>query len=73
MPLPKFSNALTRKHKAKVLRKRYDTDKGTKGPSSICYLPGGQELPPGEQETDWLGRRIDIFKTTLKDLRGGGY
>lgn len=73
LPLPRFSNALTRKHKAKVLRKRYDTDKGTKGPSSICYLPGGQELPPGEQETGWLGRRIDIFKTTLKDLRGGGY
>lgn len=67
---PRFANALMRKHKATTLRKRYDTVAGTKGPAAITYLPGGQELPMGYTEVDWLGERIDVFRTTLKDYKG---
>lgn len=67
---PRFANALMRKHKATTLRKRYDTLTGTKGPAAITYLPGGQELPMGSSEVDWLGGRIEVFRTTLKDYKG---
>lgn len=71
LPLPRFSNAIKRKHGAKVLQKRFETPTGTKGPSSVCFLDGGHELPAGRAEVEWLGERIDIFKTAIKDLRGG--
>lgn len=71
LPLARFSNALRRKHGALVLQKRYETLTGVKGPASVCYLVGGAELPAGESEVAWLGKRIDSFKTALKDLRGG--
>lgn len=71
LPLPRFSNAIKRKHGAKVLPKRFETQTGTKGPSSVCFLAGGHELPAGRAEVEWLGERIDIFKTAIKDLRGG--
>lgn len=72
LPLPKFSNALKRKHEAQILRKRYAIDYAqVKGPSSVCYLPGGHELPAGQPEVGWLGDRIDIFKRAMRDLRGG--
>ena len=72
---PRFANALMRKHGAVVQRKRYDSGVGGKrGPSAITYLPGGHDLPPGESETDWVGQRIHVFKTALKDLKGlGGF
>ena len=66
---PRFANALMRKHGARVERKRYAVDMGTKGPSAITYLGQCHELPPGHNETDWLGERIEIFRTTLKDYR----
>ena len=53
----------------RALRKRYAVDMGTKGPSAITYLGQCHELPPGHNETDWLGERIEIFRTTLKDYR----
>lgn len=71
LPLPRFSNALKRKHGATVLQKRYETTGGIKGPSSVCFLAGGHELPAGAAEVQWLGERIDIFKTAIRDLRGG--
>lgn len=71
LPLPRFSNALKRKHGATVLQKRYETTTGTKGPSSVCFLAGGHELPAGRAEVEWLGDRIDIFKQAVRDLRGG--
>lgn len=71
LPMPRFLNAIKRKHEATVLQKRYETEAGTKGPSSVCFLAGGQELPAGRQEVEWLGYRIDLFKRALKDLRGG--
>lgn len=68
---PRFANALMRKHGAKVERKRYDAGTGTRGPHSITYMPGGHELPPGESESIWLGIRIDVFRTALKDYKSG--
>lgn len=72
---PRFGNALMRKHGAVVHRKRYEMEIGTKGPSAVTYLPGGHELPPGRSEVEWLGERLQVFKTTLKDFKslGGGY
>lgn len=72
LTLPRFSNALKRKHQAGIERKRYVLDfNRTVGPASVCYLPGGQELPPGRPETEWLGERIDVFKRSMKDAKGG--
>ena len=72
LTLPRFSNAITRKHKGEVLRKRYRLDAHrVKGPASVCYLPGGNELPAGMNEVDWLGDRIDIFQMAMRDLKGG--
>lgn len=70
---PRFANALMRKHKATTARKRYDLGSGVKGPSAITYLPGGHELPPGQSETDWLGTRLEVFRTALKEFRGQKY
>lgn len=67
---PRFANALMRKHKATTARKRYDNGASVKGPSTVTYLPGGHELPPGESETDWLGTRIEVFRTALKAIKG---
>lgn len=71
---PRLANALMRKHDATVQRKRYETDIGTKGPIAITFLAGGHDLPPGQSETDWLGERVRVFKTALKDFKGlGGF
>lgn len=69
---PRFGNALMRKHGAVVHRKRYEADIGTKGPSAVTYLQGGHELPPGRSEVEWLGERIKVFKTAVKDFKGLG-
>lgn len=69
---PRFANALMRKHRARTERKRYTADFATKGPAAITWLPGGQELPPGQSESAWLGERIDVFRAALKDFRSGG-
>ena len=55
-----------------VIRKRYEADIGTKGPSAVTYLAGGHELPPGRSEVEWLGERIKVFKTAVKDFKGLG-
>lgn len=68
---PRFMNAAKRKHAAHSLYKRYDTDAGTRGPHAVIYLPGGHELQPGHSETEWLGMRIEAFKKSLKDYKGG--
>ena len=70
---PRFANAVMRKHKGVVARKRYDTSIGTKGPSAVTFLPGGQEMPVGGSEVDWLGERIDVFRTALKDFRSSKF
>lgn len=67
---PRFANAVMRKHKGVSLRKRYDSGAGTKGPSAITYLPGGHEALVGTSETVWLGERIEVFRTALKDYKG---
>lgn len=71
---PRFANAVMRKHGGVVHRKRYDVEVGTKGPAAITYLPGGHEAPPGRGESEWLGERVGVFKTALKDFKAtGGY
>lgn len=66
---PRFGNAAMRRHGARTDRKRYDAGAGVKGPAAITYLPGGQELPPGESETYWLGDRVLAFQQSLKAYR----
>lgn len=67
---PRFANALMRKHRAQTLRKRYDSGSGTRGPSAVTFLPGGHQPPVGHSESEWLGERIDAFRTALKDYKG---
>ena len=31
-----------------------------------------RELPPGRSEVEWLGERIKVFKTAVKDFKGLG-
>lgn len=70
---PRFANALMRKHQARTERKRYTSgDMGTKGPAAVTWLPGSHEQPPGRSETEWLGERIDVFRTTLRDFKNRG-
>lgn len=72
--LPRFSNALRRKHNAEIHKKRFDLGDGVvKGPCAVVYLPGGNELPPGANELDWTGTSIDVFRTALKDYKGQKY
>ena len=69
---PRFMNAVDRKHKGVVERKRA----GLGNPVRILSLPGGQEKPVGNNESDWLAERAQIFKHALKDYKatafGGG-
>jgi putative DNA primase/helicase len=72
---PRFINAVVRKHNARLERKRYDSDAGVKGPAGVLFLKGGHEMPPGRSETEWLGERVAVFKTAVKDYKatmGGG-
>ena len=70
---PRFANALKRKHKAVVERKRYDDGAATRGPSAVTFLPGGHEPPVGQSEADWIGERVMVFRTSLKDYRGKSF
>jgi len=69
---PKFMNAVDRKHQGRVERKRLG---GTGNPRCVLHLPGGHEPPTGQNESDWLAHRCDLFKTALKDFKNttGGF
>lgn len=71
LAMPRFINALKRKHGAGILQKRYELNYRTIGPVSFCYLEGGCEMPVGEKESDWLGYQVENFRTALKDYRAG--
>lgn len=62
---PRFLNAVDRKHRGQVDRKRV----GMGNPVRVLTLPGGQEKPPGTNESDWLAERVEIFTTALKDYK----
>ncbi len=62
---PRFLNAVDRKHQGQVDRKRV----GMGNPVRVLTLPGGQEKPPGTNESDWLAERVEIFTTALKDYK----
>jgi len=72
MNMPKFINAVDRKHKGVIERKRVG---GTGNPVRVLHLPGGQTKPEGIPESEWLLNRIDSFKTALKDFKNtkGGF
>lgn len=71
---PRFINAVVRKGGAHLERKRYDTELGVKGPAGVLFLKGGHELPVGRGETEWIGERVAVFKTAMKDFKNlGGF
>lgn len=65
---PRFGNAAKRKHKSWTERKRIGN---SNNPVTVLHLPGSHQLPPGQNEIDWLTDRCEIFKKSLKDYRGG--
>lgn len=71
LPMPRLINAIERRCKVRWARKRYiDGVTGTsKGPHGVLFL-GGVEVPPGEQETAWLGGQIDRFRQSVSVYRG---
>ena len=72
MPQPKFMNAVDRKHKGLVERKRIG---GTGNPARVLHLPDGHKKPDTASESDWLADRIQVFKDALKDFKAttGGF
>ncbi len=71
-PMPKLIDALARKHKVPVARKRYMDGMSVKGPHGVVFLPGGPEQPAGESEAAWLGDCISAFRNAVKDYKGFG-
>lgn len=71
LPMPRLVNAIERRCKVRTARKRYvDGVTGSpKGPHGILYLAGA-EMPPGVQETSWLGEQIDRFRHSVSVYRG---
>jgi putative DNA primase/helicase len=69
-PLPKFVNALQRKHKVRQERKRYRFDpyEEPRGPHGVLML-GLDQPSPGEDETIFLGNQIARFRGWLRDYR----
>ncbi len=71
-PLPKFLNALDRKHNCPCVRKRYESydtaEDKVKGPHSIATF--GLEPPVGDNELKYYGENINSFRLALKDLKG---
>ena len=67
---PKFMNAVDRKHQGRVERKRIG---GTGNPVRVLHLPGGHEAPAGQNESDWLADRVEIFKDAYKDYKDRGF
>lgn len=71
-PLPKFLNALDRKHSCPSVRKRYisyeSADDKEKGPHGIVTF--GIEPPVGENQSKYYGENINAFRLALKDFKG---
>lgn len=72
---PRFANTIMREHKASTSRKRYIDAASNlqRGPIAVTYLQGGAEKPAADSETEWLGQRIDTFRTALKDFKATRY
>lgn len=69
-PLPKFVNALERKHKVRQVRKRYHFCDGDTvyGPHGILLL-GLDSCPPGGDEGEFLGDQISAFRGRLRHYK----
>ena len=70
--LPRLLNALDRKHKAPVMRKRYLGGASVKGPHAVVMF-GSKQPPDGVSETAWLGECVEAFKSAAKDYLQGGH
>lgn len=68
-PMPKFANAIARRHDVPRDRKRYMDGQGLVGPHGMLFLGG--EQPPDKLETTWLGETVEAFRNGVKDYRGG--
>lgn len=64
-PLPKFSNALQRKHRVRQERKRYAFGAETYGPHGMLML-GMDQPSPGEVEAEFYGDAIIRFRGWLR-------
>jgi putative DNA primase/helicase len=67
-PLPKFVNALERKHKVVQVRKRYRVGWDLVGPHGILML-GPEQCPPGADEGEFLGDQITAFRGHLRQFK----
>lgn len=71
-PMPRLINALERRCGVRNQRKRYLGPAGPKGPHAVLYL-GGEECPPGESESAWLGDHIVGFRRNVGVFKGEAY
>jgi hypothetical protein len=69
--MPRLINAIERRCKVRWARKRYldGVTGSSKGPHGVLYLAGA-EMPPGVQETAWLGEQIEQFRHSVSVYRG---
>lgn len=84
-PMPRLINALEKKHRVRVERKRYLDGQSKKGPHGVCFLPcinvgesGNKvvtptECPAGHSEPAWIGSCITAFRNAVKDYKGGAH
>jgi putative DNA primase/helicase len=68
-PMPKFVNALVRKHQVGHARRRYLDGMTVRGPHGVLFF-GQAEPPEGVLETTWLGESIEAFRNAVSDYRG---
>lgn len=77
-PMPRLINALEKKHRVPVARKRYIDGQSVKGPHGVAFLPtfvNGSPKPPekpaAESEQAWIGDCVRAFNACVKDFKGG--
>ena len=70
-PLVRLTNALSRRHKVRIERKRWMGKMGLQGPHGMVML-GSDPCPDGCSESAWLGDCVEAFRTALYEYKGQG-
>ncbi len=70
-PLVRLTNALSRRHKVPLARKRWMGKMGLEGPHGMVML-GSAAAPDGVSESTWLGDCVAAFRTALYDYKTQG-
>jgi putative DNA primase/helicase len=70
-PLVRLTNALSRRHKVPLARKRWMGKMGLEGPHGMVML-GSAASPDGVAESTWLGDCVAAFRTALYDYKTQG-